>query len=456
MKRIFFLLAVALSAGISGRAAMRPHFGGTLRIETRGSISSFDTRSNLNAADALIRDIVLDSVCDRLVTIDPSGRPVASLATSWRSERDGRSWFLTLRNGVLLHNGNALSQQMMIASLAAGNPNWRVRAEDGEVLIQSDTPLTNLLYELAEPRNSICLAGSGQWIGSGPFQIGNFQAGQRLELNAFEESWQGRPFLDRIQIDMAKSLSDQAVDLQLGRADVIEAAIPEAPSNGQRKMTEPAELIALVFAPNHPASSDQRLRGALALAVDRNSILTVLLRRQGEADASLLPEWISGYAHLFEPPQDLLNARRLVSHVAGLAPLALGYDADDPLAKLIAERIAVNAREAGVSLLPVAQSNARSSNPDASIVRVRIESPNPGAALVSLGSALRLASLQKAQAEESAESLYSIENDALKDYSVIPIAQVPEGFSVATTVHDWKMTRWGEVNWGNVWLEAPK
>jgi hypothetical protein len=44
----------------------------------------------------------------------------------------------------------------------------------------------------------------------------------------------------------------------------------------------------------------------------------------------------------------------------------------------------------------------------------------------------------------------------LKDYSVIPIAHIPEAYNRAPVVHDWSMTRWGEVKLADLWIEAGK
>jgi hypothetical protein len=103
----------------------------------------------------------------------------------------------------------------------------------------------------------------------------------------------------------------------------------------------------------------------------------------------------------------------------------------------------------------VPEANNHNSNADITLVRIKIESPDPAAALAGLAGALRLPVLQKAQATITAEALYAIENDALKDYFVIPIAHIPQTLT-AVGVHDWKMNRWGEVNWGNVWTEVYK
>src|SRR6185312_17227874 len=125
------------------------------------------------------------------------------------------------------------------------NPNWKISFSGKDLIVQSDSPLPNLLYELAETKNSVCIAGSdGRWIGSGPFQIGNFRPAQSVELVAFDDAWQGRPFLDRILIQMGRKLADQANDFQFGRADMIESdPTQQRPPNGAPVFTRPLELI---------------------------------------------------------------------------------------------------------------------------------------------------------------------------------------------------------------------
>src|SRR6185437_3741419 len=130
--------------------------------------------------------------------------------------------------------------------------------------------------------------------------------------------------------------------------------------------------------------------------------------------------------HLFNGAQDLAAARQLHAELTSTAPLSLAYDASDAIAKLIAERIAVNAREAGIVLQPYGELlAARAPNADLKLVRVRIDSPDPAAALVRIGEQLGIASLQKLASGQSIDGLYQAERDALKDYTVIPIAHLP-------------------------------
>jgi ABC-type transport system substrate-binding protein len=356
-----------------------------------------------------------------------------------------------------MQNGSMLAPQVVVSALAAANPAWRVRTVEREILIQSDTPVFDMLAQLAKPKNSIYLRGAnGQWVGSGAFYIADFQAGKHIQLRAFDDCWHGRPFLDRIDIQTGTPLTEQAADLELTRADVVEAdPAQQKPANAAAFITAPIDLIALVFAPGRPASQDAHTREAIALSLDRSAIVSVILRKQGQASASMLPEWISGYAHLFNSQQNLALARQARNSVGNAAPLSLAYDAADPLAKLIAERVAVNARDVNILLQPYPEQFAqRMPNADVRLIRLRIASPDPAAALDSIGETLALSSLDKASASSATEALYKLESDALKDYSVIPIVHAPEAFAALPTVHNWKMPLWRGPHLDDLWIEA--
>jgi ABC-type transport system substrate-binding protein len=107
---------------------------------------------------------------------------------------------------------------------------------------------------------------------------------------------------------MARSLRDQSVGPGAGQADVVELG----PNELRRQVagarvwsSSPVRLLALVFGPR---IADARVREALALAVDRTAIHSVLLQKQGEVSGALLPQWITGYAFLFGAAADVARA----------------------------------------------------------------------------------------------------------------------------------------------------
>src|SRR5882757_2556677 len=91
----------------------------------------------------------------------------------------------------------------------------------------------------------------------------------------------------------------------------------------------------------------------LWLALDCDTMANVLLQREAQPADSLLPQWLSGYAFLFESSMNLQRARELraafPAGVPGAAqPLRLRVDAPGDLFKLMGERVAVNARQANL------------------------------------------------------------------------------------------------------------
>src|SRR5260370_13580448 len=221
--------------------------------------------------------------------------------------------------------------------------------------------MPSLLAELALPRNHVLKRnGRGLPIGTGQFFVVEWQPGKLLKLAANEESWAGRPFVDAVEIEFGKSLRDQAIALELDKTDIIEA-VSQAANGAERHGTStssssslslPVELLALVFSQNSKAQ-DPRLREALALAIDRKPIQSVLLKGAGEPAASILPNWMTGYSAVFSAQANPQRARTVLADSRQPSlnlRCGLSIDPSDPQAQLIAERITLNAREVGITV----------------------------------------------------------------------------------------------------------
>src|SRR2546425_4347839 len=170
----------------------------------------------------------------------------------------------------------------------------------------------------------------------------------------------------------------QLIDLELGKADIVEPGPDQvrlaSQSGGKTWSSLPVESLALVSLRDRPAVQEARLRQAMAFSIDRAAIWSVLLQRQGEVAGGLLPQWLSGYAFLFSTPVDLERAKQLRSEVsatqrASRGPIRVAYDFNDSLARSVAERIAVNAREAGIAAQVAPPGQASAAGYDARLVR---------------------------------------------------------------------------------------
>ncbi len=452
-------LALFFSAG-DASAATRPHYGGTLRVVVQSTPNVLELPENAAPSDYWDLTHMLGLIGDTLVQLDAQGRPVPMLAVAWQSDPAARRWQFEIRPGVKFHDGSAASPAALASILGALHPAWAVRAAGDLVVIDSETPLPSLLAELALPRNLLLKrGGTGLPLGTGPFLVAQWQAGKRLQLSANEASWAGRPFVDGVEIEFGKSLRDQRVALTLDKTDLIEMA-PQAanPPGRGGPASLPVELLAMVFSVN--STADARLRQALALVIDRKPIQLVLLKGAGDPAASILPNWMTGYSGVFFEPADPQRARTLLAD-AGRPSLTLSYDPRDPQAQLIAERLALNAGEAGISLRV-----SLSGTPDLRLVRAVIPGPDPWTALDEverqLGVAPRAMSPAGAAPRErtmnrTLDDLYQAERNLLAGYGIIPLFHLPVAGEIGPRVRGWQPDRFGGWNGvghrlADVWL----
>jgi len=454
--RDVLLAAALLTSIIAARAETRPHYGGTLRVMLQSAPDALELPANATPADYWDMTRTLSLIGDTLVRLDAQARPQPALAVAWQSDPDARHWQFTLRRGVKFHDGSAATPAAIAQILGALHPSWNVRASTDAVTIDSETPQPSLLAELALPRNLILKRNSTAGrvpVGTGAFLVAEWQPAKSLKLAASEESWAGRPFVDSIEIEFGKSLRDQAIALELDKTHIIEIAPqpasgplrPSASSSLSSSSSLPVELMALVFPANSKAQ-DPRLREALALAIDRKPIQSVLLKGAGEPAAGILPNWMTGYSAVFSAPANPQRARALLAESRPSAPhpsdvlnYVLSYDPRDPQAQLIAERIALNAREVGIAV-QVSLSGA----PDTRLMRVVLPSPDPA---TSLGEAARQLGLpQPAIATptgNSLDDLYQAERSLLDGHAVIPLFHLPLQSAASARVRDWEPDRLG-------------
>ena len=413
------------------------------------SLDPLNTTTRDNVALGNVSRLVFDS----LVTLDDTGKPQPSLAIAWQEEPGSLRWTFTLRDGVVLHNGSRLTPQVVASSLRTANPEWKVLATGNMVIVESSVPRPDLPVVVALPRNGIALRDGNKLVGTGPFAINDWQPGKKLTLAARDDYWGGRPFVDAIEIEVGRNPRDQMIALDLGRADLTDVL----PEQAHRALAEgryiassaPLELVALNFQKERLSEDDGKLRQALALSIDRNSLNNVILQGAGESAGGLLPNWLSGYGFLFPIQVDLRRARELRDSVSQRPIWTLGYDNGDPTTRLLAERIALNARDAGLSLQPTI-----AANPDIRLVTIPIASVDARIALSSMTAQLGLKT--PPIAGSSVNDLYQAESSVLATQRVIPLLHLRVNYGLGPMVKNWTRRVDGSWNLPDVWLGASK
>ena len=332
-------------------------------------------------------------------------------------------------------------------------------SEESAAKIQIDS----LIYEGRNPDGSFNGAP-----GSGPFKILSWEPGKRATLQANESYNQGRPFVDSIEITMARSVRDRLLDLELNKADLAEIPAQDARQAAERgvriSQSPPDELLALVFLDDRPAASDGRAREiigqSISLAIDRSAITTFLLQKVGEPAGALLPQWSSGTSFLFSTSADVPRAKELWSQITPSRNIVLGYDSADALEQSVAERIVVNAKEAGISLKAVADATNKSTNVDARLMRAPMISPNPATALNGILQTLDPLgrggfSAKPLRESSSAQEIYGRERAVVDAFRIVPLVWIPRVYGLSARVRNWAAPAPGQT-WplADVWLDT--
>jgi ABC-type transport system substrate-binding protein len=437
----------------------RPRYGGSLRIETHETVRSLDPTEWLANGIEPTKEKLIPLIFERLVRLDENGRPQTALALSWQRDAKCQRWRFHLRPDVKFHDGTLLTPELAATALRSQSMEWKPLAQGDILVIECDKARPDLLSDLAKVSRSIFLRGADQKIyGTGPFQLTEWESGKFALLVANERHWAGRPFLNSLKIQMGRTFKDQLDDFKLGNADFIEVWPNEMSDFPEDAKTWPSfsrVLIALAFEPGRPASEDARIREALALSIDRTK-LNWLLQKQGEIAGALLPQKLSGYAFLFSAKTDIKKARQLVSN-AGQPPsaLALGYDVADPLARSIAERIAVNAQDAKLTV----NVSSRQTNVDIRLLRFPFRTPMPASALADLFALLHMPDMEPLLDHTSIDAVHAAESAVLSSYRIIPLFHVPEIFGSIPRLKSWTTTgveSFGDWRFDDMWLEMEK
>jgi len=437
-------LVAALALPVVART--RPHYGGTLRVEVEGD--------PWQRPGGLARRMVLDGLT--AISLDGTARP--ALAVEWKSENEDHHWQFRLRPGVHFHDGTAMNSANVVASLTAicgaGCPWTAVRAVGASIVFTSESPLPNLPALLAGDDYRIALTGAGNTatppgtVGTGPFQFAGFSNGA-VTLAANDNCWQGRPFLDAIEIHTHRSIHDQWLDLSVGRADLVEVPAEQLRQAHEQRLTvvasPPVSLLALTVS-DSGTLANPNLRASIALAVDRSALFNVIFQKQGEITASLLPAELTGYSFLFTADRDLSKAHELRGGVTP-PPLTLSVEGG-PAMQLAAQRIALNLRDAGFNVQLAAAGVPQ--HIDLTLRRLPLESNQPQPAMESI---LRAAGLAIPVLEITPAGLYKVEREILDAHMLIPLLYLPRAYAVSGRVRDLRLGPDGAPQLAGVSLE---
>lgn len=283
---------------------------------------------------------------DRLVELAPDLSVEPGLARSWTVSEGGRVWTFHLSPGVVFHDGERLTSEVVAWNLrrlldpANGLARRELIAEYVEEVrsldeltfeIRLKRPVGPFLKLLAHDALGIVSPkafekGVGaQPAGTGPFRLREWVPGDHLLLEAFDAHWRGRPPLEEVYVVPVTEGSSRAIMLETGAAHL---AFPVEPVHIPRLASLPEvevvddpsqRVIYAALNTQKPPFDDARVRLAVNYAVDVIALAERLLFGHASPLESPMAPTVWGHAPVGPFEYDPRRARRLLEE-AGVPP----------------------------------------------------------------------------------------------------------------------------------------
>ncbi|MEC9488121.1 MAG: ABC transporter substrate-binding protein [Halanaerobium sp.] len=351
---VFLTLVLILLLGCSMALAEEPQYGGTLNLSNNTDWDTIDPAycSGFDAGAMAVK------IFDGLVRFDYySNDIVPCLATSWDTSEDGTVWTFYLRKGVKFHNGREVTAHDVKYSFdrlfdpeTASPGTWAfdmiAGAQDSldgvtdeltgvKVIDDYTVQFTlsypfglflkhlTLPYALVVPQEVVAEYGdrfSEHAVGTGPWKLTKWEHNYELILDANEDYFDGRPYLDRIVYRVIPEPMTSFAEFEAGNLDF--SSIPDA--EWDRVMSDPeyepyihemTELSTYYLALNCGIEplDDPKVRRAVSMAIDRQTIIDTLRRGTDTLATGPLPPGIEGYVKRDPIPYDPEGAKALLA-----------------------------------------------------------------------------------------------------------------------------------------------
>jgi len=347
---------------------------------------------------AQISDTTSDSVCnqifDTLVTLDDDLNVAPEIATAWSIDADNVTYRFTLTDKATFHNGRRVEakdveytiKRVLDPKVASKRSNWATPILGGKefnagtttdlpgVIVESPTQITirlaepyaPFIYHLAQntfaivPEEEVKKVGDDQFtlhpVGSGPFKFVDWKQNQHIVLEANKDYWKGPAKLSGVVYKVIKENRQQFEEYKRGNLHhcwveptAVWPLVKDDASLQEELHRYPlASLMYYGFnmlkepfgvppeKANDPAAKRKALllRQAVNFAIDRDYIVTDIMKGQGIPYWKVIPPGLGDYKNPTDVPNYEFNpakAGELLKEAGypngeGLPPITLWFN----------------------------------------------------------------------------------------------------------------------------------
>lgn len=257
---------------------------------------------------AVLPQLFLYNTMETLVQLDDNGEIQPLLADTWEVSADGLTYTFNIHEGVTFHDGSPLTTEDVvftilhardteahISSAAFANVASAEATGANTVEVMLASPDSGFLKNMAK-RPGVIMAERHQAdmashiVGTGPFAFAEWNRGESLVVERYEDYWGEAPALDRVEWVFINDENAAINALLAGDVD----AISEVNAFSRAQDLEASEDVTVVpvgadnvsiLSINHeaPPFDNLRIRQALSHAIDEQAILDSWGAGYGEA-----------------------------------------------------------------------------------------------------------------------------------------------------------------------------
>lgn len=304
--------AAFAAAGILpwGQLAAAPvRRGGTLRMSIGQAVSKIHPLQARVTPEYLVTEMLysgLTRLGEDATAVDPD------LALSWSSNKELTQWTFKLRPNVEFHDGSPCTASDVVASFEAlldpataspgrqnVGPIAKVTAIDKETVVFSlKSPYADLPAALAFPNAKVIPAAvlksgmsrlSREAIGTGPFKLVKYEP-ERVVLVVRNDKYydKERPYLNKIEVRVYPDTTAEGSALIAGDTDAMALVQPteferfKSATGVDALRSASGQFCNVILGCNQKPFNDVRVRKALALTVDRKTMVDFVAEGYGQ------------------------------------------------------------------------------------------------------------------------------------------------------------------------------
>lgn len=312
---------------------------------------------------------------ETLLNADEEGNLMPGLATDWEFSEDATSMTLELREDVVFHDGEPFNAEAAKFNLDRFRENavfavllepieevvvvdeFTIRIETGEPFAPLPAHLTHDFIAMLSPANTPAEESVEIPVGTGPFELTEWNRGEAILAEEFEDYWGEQPTLDELTFRFVPEPGARVAALEAGEVDTIQRVPPadrgRLEDNGDINVVEAPSVrtIYMGFNTQREPFDNPMVRRALNYCVDKEGIVNNVLDGIGRVSDAPMSPGLFGYEPQDVYEHDPERGRQMLAE-AGF-PDGLEIDMFGPSGRylqdtLVAEAVQANLAECGV------------------------------------------------------------------------------------------------------------